>query len=78
MNTVEENKKIIAEIRWYNEKVAKQETVISDLLSALRLCLPIMEAHTGASHLTDGFKPRINKNDRILAKVNAAIEKGEK
>ena len=47
-----------------------------DLLAALRLCLPIMEAHTEASHLTDGFRPRINKNDRILTKVKAAIEKG--
>lgn len=49
----------------------------ADLLSALRLCLPIIEAHTEASHLTDGFKPRVNKNDHILAKVKAAIEKGE-
>ncbi len=48
-----------------------------NLLAALQLCLPIMEAHTEASHLTDGFRPRVNKNDHILAKVKAAIEKGE-
>lgn len=48
-----------------------------DLLTALRLCLPIMEAHTKASHLTDGFSPRVNKNDHVLAQVKAAIEKAE-
>jgi hypothetical protein len=47
------------------------------LLFALRLCLPIMEAHTGASHLTDGFRPMRNKNDDILDRVKAAIKEGE-
>ena len=47
------------------------------LLSALRLCLPIMEAHTGASHLTDGFRPMRNKNDDILDRVRKAIEEAE-
>lgn len=49
-----------------------------DLLAALRLCLPIMEAHTEASHLTDGFRPRINKNDHILAQVKKAIKREER
>lgn len=48
-----------------------------DLLAALLLCLPIMEAHTEASHLTDGFKPRRNQNDDVLDKVKKAIEGAE-
>jgi hypothetical protein len=44
------------------------------LLATLRLCLPVMAAHTRASHLTDGFRPKRNENDRILARVKRAIE----
>lgn len=49
----------------------------ADLLAALKLCLPVMEAHTEASHLTDGFRPRENANDRILRRVKDVIEKAE-
>jgi len=45
----------------------------ADLLAALRLCLPIIEAEAMASHLTDGFRPRRNKNDDILDAVKKAI-----
>ena len=46
---------------------------IEELSTALRLCLPIIEAHTEASHLMDGFRPRRNKNDDILDAVKKAI-----
>jgi hypothetical protein len=49
----------------------------TDILAALRLCLPVFEAHTEASHLTDGFRPRENENDRILARVKKVIESAE-
>ena len=71
----EENKKLMTAIEWYNGKVARQEKERDDLLAALRLCLPVMEVHTEASHLTDGFRPMRNENDRILDRVKAAIEK---
>lgn len=84
MNTIDEirrlekeNKKLMTTIEWYNEKVTKQEEEKTTLLSALLLCLPIMEAHTEASHLTDGFRPRVNKNDRILKRIKDAISKAD-
>jgi len=46
-----------------------------NLLTALKLTLPILEAHTAASHLTGGFRPRRNKNDDILDRVKVVIGK---
>ena len=58
-----------------HEAIRERRTQNADLLAALRLCLPVMEAHTAASHLTDGFRPRENENDRILDRVREAISK---
>jgi len=85
MNTIDEirrlekeNKKLLKAIEWYNEKVTRQETEKATLLAALRLCLPIMEAHTEASHLIDGFRPRRNPNDHILEQIKTAIKEADK
>lgn len=45
-----------------------------DLLAALLLCIPIMEAHTEASHLIEGFARKENEDDRVLAKIKATIK----
>jgi oligoribonuclease (3'-5' exoribonuclease) len=69
---------IAAAVTRKNQTIQELREQNADLLAALRLCLPVMEAHCEASHLTDGFRPRINKNDHILSKIKAAIERGEK
>jgi predicted RNase H-like nuclease len=51
----------------------KKDERIKELLTALRLCLPIIEAEAKASHLMDGFRPRRNKNDDILDAVKKAL-----
>jgi len=73
----EENKKLLKAIEWYTDKVTRQEVEKVDLLVALKLYLPILEGWVEASHLTDGFRPKGNKNDRILGLVRGVIEKME-
>ena len=64
-------------IRCVEGEPCENQGKIDDLLAALRLYLPVMEAYAEASHLTDGFRPRENKNDRILKRVKDAIERAE-
>ena len=45
-----------------------------DLLAALQLWMPAIRAHTQASHLTDGFRPRRNDNDDKLDQAVQAIQ----
>lgn len=49
-----------------------------DLLAALRLCLPVMEVDAEMSHFLQGFARQENENDRVLARVKAAIEEVER
>jgi hypothetical protein len=58
-----------------HETIRELRSRNADLLSALRLCLPVMSAHTEASHLIEGFARRENRNDRILNLVKDAILK---
>lgn len=60
-----------------HETIRELRAENADLLAALRLCLPIVTAHTQASHLTDGFRPRRNENDCLLDRVKGAISQAE-
>jgi len=42
---------------------------------AIRLCIPIVEAHTEASHLTDGFRRKLNENDILMKMVLDAMKR---
>ncbi len=44
------------------------------LLAALRQWMPELRAHTRASHLTDGFRPRRNRYDDDLGQAVQAIQ----
>lgn len=37
--------------------------------------MPVMRAHTGASHLTDGFRPMPNKWDDLMMRTQDALDK---
>lgn len=64
-------------IRCVEGEPCENQGKIDALLAALKLCLPVMEAHCEASRLTDGFKPKGNKNDRILKRVRDSIERAK-
>jgi hypothetical protein len=50
----------------------------SSLLTALKMCLPMMEGWVEGSHLIEGFARKVNREDRILARVKGVIEQAEK
>jgi hypothetical protein len=53
------------------ERAARQRDA---LLAALRKWMPELRAHTQASHLTDGFRPRRNRYDDDLDQAVQAIQ----
>lgn len=44
-----------------------------NLRRLLRRCEPVLIAHAGASHLTDGFRPRRNAWDELVEQIDAAL-----
>lgn len=43
------------------------------LANLLRQCQPVMVSHARASHLTEGFRPRLNRWDSLADEINAAL-----
>lgn len=39
----------------------------------LRQCKPVMVSHARASHLTEGFRPRLNRWDSLADEIQAAL-----
>lgn len=47
-----------------------------NLRRLLRRCEPVLIAHAGASHMTDGFRPRRNSWDELVEQIDAALHGG--
>lgn len=46
---------------------------VEELRVLLRKSLPIVEAHAGASHMLEGFRPARNKWDELVDGIRAAM-----
>lgn len=49
------------------------QTECEKLRALLLQSAPIVHAHAGASHMLDGFKPKRNKWDELVERIDAAI-----
>lgn len=49
---------------------------VQHMLGLLRQAQPIVEAHAGASHMLDGFRPRRNRWDALAEAIAAALLAG--
>ena len=44
------------------------------MVELLRECYPVMTAHAGTSHMLEGFRPRRNKWDELIDRIDAALK----
>lgn len=56
-----------------SDGIAQLEAERDQLLVLLRQAQPIVEAHAGASHMLDGFRPRRNRWDELVEAIDAAL-----
>lgn len=47
------------------------------LRNLLRRVHPIVQAHAGASHLLEGFRPKRNQWDELVDAIDAAMREGD-
>lgn len=53
--------------------IARLKAQRDHLANLLRQCKPVMVSHARASHLTEGFRPRLNRWDSLADEIQAAL-----
>lgn len=60
----------------YRKQIEALQAECEQLRRLLQRCEPVLIAHAGASHMTDGFRPRRNSWDELVEQIDAALHGG--